>query len=822
MRRSPSRPRRSLATALALLLGVVFAALGCRGSSIARDLGTRLVVIGIDSADWKVIEELAAQGKMKNLMALRRRGVWGPNETLENIPLSPVIWTTMATGKTADQHGIAWFMVDRPDGTRVPVRSYNRKVEALWNILGENGRKATVVGWWATYPAEDVGDGVIVSDALGFHGFGATARGGDDAKKTYPASLYARLAPLVPREEQISADFVRRFLHISPEEYRRRMYDPARSTKRDPSDPIQLFQEYAATAQGYTAIAEKLLSERRDDLFMVYFEQVDSFSHLFMRYAPPKLSWIDPADFERYRDVVARWYEYQDQLLGRLLAKIDLGTTAVVVVSDHGFKSGDRRIRSVETVDTARAALQHEKHGIFVAAGPHIRRGVEIRDASVLDVAPTILYYLGFPVAKDMAGKALIEVFDSEFVAAHPVRSIPTYESKNEPKEKEAAQEGYSKEAAAENEASLRALGYLGGGSPKRPAPVGTTGGAGSAAGAAAGSPAGSREESSPEIHNNLGRIHLAKGDLEEAKKEFEKALELDPDNADALLDLAMADNAQGRTAEAERLAKRALKADPSSVPALSALAALKRDQGDLDEAIRLFREALAIDDSQPATYNGYGDVLQRAHRYQEAEEAFHHALQLDPDSFKAYYNLGVTYSNQGRLDDAVASYRKALELGPHDPEAAKALNNLGAIALGRGRVDQAAGYFERAVEASPVHLESRFNLALIDLDRNRVDDAIALLEEAARLDPDHEQVATTLGMAYLRKGRNEDAYRSFLLVERLYPKNWEARVGLAALYASVHRDRQARQELAEALRLGGKAARAQAGGFRVLEPLLE
>ncbi|HKI87265.1 MAG TPA: alkaline phosphatase family protein, partial [Thermoanaerobaculia bacterium] len=208
-----TRRSRGHGAKLLALLAVAVVVFGCRAPSIAHDLGTRMVVIGIDSADWKIIDHLADEGKMKNLMALRKRGVWGRHLTLESIPLSPVVWTTIATGKTPEQHGIGWFMVDQPNGTRVPVRSYNRKVKALWNILAEYHRRADVLGWWATFPAEHIGKGVIVSDAMGFHGFGASARGGDNTEKTYPSSLYSELAPLMPKEEDVSYDFASRFLH---------------------------------------------------------------------------------------------------------------------------------------------------------------------------------------------------------------------------------------------------------------------------------------------------------------------------------------------------------------------------------------------------------------------------------------------------------------------------------------------------------------------------------------------------------------------------------------------------------------------------------
>ena len=182
----------SLGGSFALVVAL-FAALvvGCARDSTVRDLGTRAVVIGVDGADWKIIDALVAEGELPNFEHLRRQGVWGKIATLTDIPLSPVIWTSVATGKTAAKHGVAWFMVDRPDGTRVPVRSYNRKTKAIWNILAEQGRKPVVVGWWATYPAEDVNEGAIVSDGLGFHGFGSTARDGEDSRKTYPSALFA-------------------------------------------------------------------------------------------------------------------------------------------------------------------------------------------------------------------------------------------------------------------------------------------------------------------------------------------------------------------------------------------------------------------------------------------------------------------------------------------------------------------------------------------------------------------------------------------------------------------------------------------------------
>jgi len=804
--RSPARacaafPRLAAACLAPLLL------FACSG-----DPGPRAVVIGIDGADWKLVDALAAQGRLPQLSALRERGISGPIQTLVDFPLSPVIWTSVATGVTPAKHGIGWFLVDQVDGTRVPVRSHNRRVKALWNLLAEQGRRASVVGWWASYPAEDIGPGVIVSDALGFHGFGRSAREGDDARKTHPAQRYAEMEALIPAEQQLSHDFVRRFLHLAPEDYRAERFDPARGAARDPASPIQLFQQYAVTAQGYTAIAEKLLAEPYD-LLLLYYEQVDSLSHLFMKFAPPKLDWTRPEDDARYRDAVAEWYVYQDELLGRLLAVIDLDTTAVFALSDHGFKSGERRIRSERAVDLRTAHLDHEPEGILIAAGPGIRRGARIEGASVLDLTPSVLHYLGLPVGKDMDGRVLSELFEAGSRAAREPSYVASYE-KPAPAGPGAAPapgaEPYGEADLAAKLAALETLGYV------RP---GEAAAAQADPGAAQPGPAA---ESSPEIHNNLARIRARAGELEAAVAEFERALALSPRDADALLGLSAVAALRGNRAQAEHLARVALASNPDFPPALAQLAGLRRDAGDLPEAIRLFREALALDEVSPQLHLGLGDCLQRAGQHEEAERAFRRVLELQPDSFEAHYNLGVTALRQQRYDAAIAEHEKALALDAAHPLASAALNNLGTVHFERGERDAAVARWSEAVKASPAQLEARYNLAVHQLEAGRAGDALPLLEEAARLAPDHELVQLRLGRAYLALGRGADAYRALSLVRRLYPQSWPAALGMAALHAANGRPREAGPLLDDALRLGGEAARAESAAYPALAPLLE
>ena len=121
----------------------------------------KLLLIGWDGADWKVINKLIDAGKMPAMEKLINNGVIGNLATLDP-PFSPMLWTTIATGVRPDKHGILGFSEPSPNGQGVqPVSSTSRKVKAIWNILMQEGYKSHVVGWWPSHPAEPI-NGVMV------------------------------------------------------------------------------------------------------------------------------------------------------------------------------------------------------------------------------------------------------------------------------------------------------------------------------------------------------------------------------------------------------------------------------------------------------------------------------------------------------------------------------------------------------------------------------------------------------------------------------------------------------------------------------------
>jgi predicted AlkP superfamily phosphohydrolase/phosphomutase len=124
----------------------------------------KVLLIGWDAADWKVIHPLLDAGKMPHLARFLEQGVMGNIATLQPA-LSPTLWTSIATGKRPYKHGILGFSEPDPvTGGIRPITNLSRKTKAIWNILNQEGKNTITVGWWPSNPAEPLSKGVMVSN----------------------------------------------------------------------------------------------------------------------------------------------------------------------------------------------------------------------------------------------------------------------------------------------------------------------------------------------------------------------------------------------------------------------------------------------------------------------------------------------------------------------------------------------------------------------------------------------------------------------------------------------------------------------------------
>jgi len=123
----------------------------------------KVLLIGWDAADWKVINPLLDAGLMPNLNGMINQGTIGNLASMDPA-YSPMLWSSIGTGKYAYKHGVLGFIEPTPDGKNVrPVMSFSRKAKAIWNILSEKEYKTHVVGWWPSHPAEPI-NGISISN----------------------------------------------------------------------------------------------------------------------------------------------------------------------------------------------------------------------------------------------------------------------------------------------------------------------------------------------------------------------------------------------------------------------------------------------------------------------------------------------------------------------------------------------------------------------------------------------------------------------------------------------------------------------------------
>ncbi len=640
-------------------------------------LARRILLIGWDAADWKVINPLLDQGLMPSLEGMVNQGVIGNLATLDP-PLSPILWTSIATGKLGDKHGILGFVEpDTKNLTIRPVQSTSRKVKAIWNILSQSGFRCNVVGWWPSHPAEHI-NGVMVSNFFQkVHTFY------DDPwplppGAIWPESLGEILAEYRIHPAELSENHLSPFIPEAVKNFDERLMPG-----------VNIIANILAHTASIHNAATYLMRHTEWDFMAVYYDAIDHFCHAFMKFHPPQRPGIPDHLYTAFKDVVASAYRYHDMMLERLLALAGPDTT-VLLMSDHGFHSDHLRPNKLPK-EPAGPAYEHAPFGIFCLKGPHIVADQRVYGATLLDIVPTVLTLFGLPVGRDMDGKTLVQVFQKP-VQPEYIESWETVEGAHGMHPAEQQEDPWMAQQALQQ---LIELGYVEDPGPDKKAAM---------------------EKNVRESNYYRARILMFRRDYAAAAQLLEKVFAEDKQVRYGLSLISCYQ--QLRCVQEFR----------SVFDEVRKLPGAEVVQMDLMEAALLLlehkpRQALAVLQKaqdraghMAVYHNQIGRMYLRTHRNDDAHKAFARALEIDAHNAAAHHGLAMVFLRQGRYEEAADSALNAIGLQYHMPQAHYCL---GEALMHLGLYEKAAEAFEVCCVMTPGNRKA--HLWLIDLYENKL-----------------------------------------------------------------------------------------------------
>ncbi len=278
---------------------------------------------------------LVDQGEMPHFEQLLDHGAIGRLNTIQPL-FSPLLWTTALTGKAPPDHGVLASFEPNLNGRGVrPFSSMSRKCSALWNIFSAEKIRVHAIGWPATHPAERI-NGVMVSNLYN------KLRGGVDEEWPLPeASIFPQrmrddLTELRFHPAEFSVEQLRRFVPGIQN-------DPAWLEKQP---LVSALAHRLAECSAVQFAASYLLEAEPWDFASVYFDALDPIQRDFMQFAPPKLPHVSGADFELFGNVVNETYRTYDQMLGRLIELAGPDATVMICSTHGWFTGEERPVLS--------------------------------------------------------------------------------------------------------------------------------------------------------------------------------------------------------------------------------------------------------------------------------------------------------------------------------------------------------------------------------------------------------------------------------------------------------------------------------------------
>ena len=480
---SYSRWRISAGLSILLLLLTIIQVNSRRGI----DEKPKMLVFGADAMKMTIVDSLISQGELPVISKLIDEGASGLLRSQKPL-LSPIIWTTIASGYGKDVHGVSNFY----------SKSSQVSVPRIWHMMEQNGWDAGVFRWLITWPPEKLG-GFCVPDIIARDD--SSYPDGYGKLNTLRDLLRTGNSPSIIEVSQTVWTLVERGIRGST--IRALAVEGLRLNTRlkDGNFKYRFFRH--ADMELSVDLFLNLLRKKQPEFAVFYDNAIDLTGHRYWHYHAPEYFDVEAEKVELYGNFVTDMYRYTDSILGRVVDALE-GETKLMVVSDHGMQpvqqTGNRwywvnseklladlkiddriftqlvankqlvypvfeadsssyldilrdnfeRIKTSDgrvfydlklneigewyicpldfdwnellylddqpvNPDRFREYISlfgtHSLFGSVIMTGENIKPGSQVEDAGIFDVAPTLLYWAGMPVADSMEGQVLSEAF---------------------------------------------------------------------------------------------------------------------------------------------------------------------------------------------------------------------------------------------------------------------------------------------------------------------------------------------------------------------------------------------------------------------------
>jgi predicted AlkP superfamily phosphohydrolase/phosphomutase len=403
--------RRNFIKNSLLMSGALLPVLSCSSSSGGTEDKNKIkvVLIGVDGANWPTLDPLIEKGVLPFWKQLKAESAWTNLKTFRPTK-SSVIWTCIATGTKMEKHGILDFAFLDKNNIKVPFSNAERREPAIWQILSDFNKKCIVINWFVSHPPDDI-NGIMISDNFRRVVARPPEKIDEYMESVKPSIYFHKLIKYIQRD--YNQVFKETGLPDYPELYTR--LHPDKDFHQVPI--LKTYRSMVAQDFFVTNISEELYRTKDFDLFATYIRMPDLVQHFSARmfddkYTEELVTALKNKSLtkEQHDEVIRKIaniiepaYKFAEDLLQTLITYKKYQDAYFIIASDHGFTLYPGGYNHYDLPPE-----YEPPSGILMIKGPGIRPGY-LPDASVLDIAPTILNIFDLPVGKNMDGKVLYQ-----------------------------------------------------------------------------------------------------------------------------------------------------------------------------------------------------------------------------------------------------------------------------------------------------------------------------------------------------------------------------------------------------------------------------